>query len=340
MKLKTVTVILFAVLLLAGCSKKGQPVQSSGKTDSKKITVSENGKALFVEVQETVTASELQKYLENNNFSSDSFDEMTLSLNSYGIEKDQSFTVDVSVPYLLKVKEFINQDFNLVLNDFTFENTATLSLNYLSVKTDEELNSLIKLFPNVTELYVNDRFSELKLQQLDFLTKLNKLEIYEIYTDQSDNAIYNKMISDYAENIYSGRLNHFGLVKIYGTLGFPLAFSDSDAPYDLVDINPSWYTGKDISGVPAWVKSNTVQIYEEPHVFSKKLKALKKNDSVLIKAYYNEDVEVPLSIITGMYYSDEQDFEDSMADEQVWFLIKTHDNVQGYVRGDFLRLKY
>lgn len=334
MKKNVIFVAIFAVLMICSCSKNKTATDSESRTS--KIQFSDFNDYGYISVSDSVNASEIQEYLDFNKIDLSVYNNVSISLNKY-IENDVIFEIDQEKPFLKYITDFANRNFSLVLNGYIFNNVENLSLQLYDYSA-ENLEKLPIYFPNINKIYLNDVLGETKMTDLSFLLGFKSLTMFEIITEQVDKEIYNKMISDFAENIYCGNVHTFGLVNIRGKLGYPMLFSGADIPQNLEYI-PDWYTGKDISGIPAWCNTELMKIYETPSIESNVISKIDKNQYCTIKSIGVPDaMNGEVSVSVYFPYKDERTFMEDMKWNDIWFKIHTEDNNVGYVLGKHLRL--
>ena len=335
---KTPFVILVFAIILAGCSKKENTSAPSEEHPAQKSAiVSLTGDMVFINVTDTVKASELQKIIDSQDIRLPDHEDVSLVLYS---EKEKAvFTLDGDYDFMHRIKSFTDRNFILEGNGAAFDGVkkAELSSPYLDYTG---MDSILTFFPALEKLYINDTRSYSKLNDFSFLEKIPSLRDFEILTGQDDKDTYCKMLLQLEKGIHSGTIKSLGLVKVWGALGYPLNLNmiDADFPYELTV--PAWYEGKDIAGAVAWINKENARLYSKPDEDSRVTATLNKNQSVLIKYFcYEEGEEIQdVSIVSGMFFEDEDEFESSMEDYPVWYKVVLEDKTTGYIRGTDLRL--
>ena len=330
-----------------------EPRTAKDKTTGKDILL----KNAFINVTGSIKASEVQSYIDTNNYSFGDCTSLKLSLNNnYSIDEQLfTFIVDEQSDFLSKITHVSIRGFRVELNGYTFNSVKDLGVSYFDNK-DFLTDELPSSFQNVESIYVSDRLINSKLDTLSFLYKFPNLKNYDIETAQNNTAILNEVISELADKIATGQFRVFGLVNIHTKERYPLEFFDSDKVYDL-NYFPEWYTGIDISGIPAWVNTTSADIYDKPERDSNIIAHLTKNDFCVLKIRYEDDISYTAQegkcILYEFPYSSAQEYDDAYKpvvlhehydDEEhekiEWYKIGFSRNKTGYIQGKNLKLSF
>ena len=336
MKKILIVFLIFAFFFFSCSKEKNKNAVLQNDNGINKVQLNIIDEKVSIEVYESISDTEIQNFINSRKINLSKIKEVSIELNNYTGTKS-FFQIEHGEDFLRHITVFYNRNFELKIQDYIFEGVKELFLNLFN---SDNLEKISYSFPNVETLCLNDFFSENKIADLSFLYNFNKISTFEIYTGQSDCEIYNKMISNFSESIYDGKFHTYGIIKIYGKLGFPLCITDSDIPQDLENL-PSWYTGKDISGIPSWCNVSNMTIYEKPSLDSHIISQIEKNKFCTIKTIMYDDFDDgEISVFSYFPYENEEEFNKEMKFNKKWFKVHTEDNDTGYVLGENLRLSY